>query len=337
MRFENGSQLARHAIGVVVRRTGLLADRIRAWERRYGAVEPARSATGRRLYSDADVYRLRLLRAAVDDGHSIGAVAHLDDRGLLELVAGGAPGAGESPGGKGLVGRAASRELDVHAVRERALDAVRRLDRRSLEEELTRTAARLSCAEMVERVLAPLMARVGELWRTGEMRPVQEHMASAVLRSFVGTLADRRRVSADAPKVVVSTPVRQRHEMGAVVVAACAAGEGWQPIYLGPDVAAEEIAAAARGSGARAVALSITFPPDDQEVSAELGRLGSLLPDGVELLVGGQGAPAYRDGVAAAGGRLVLGLADLRRRLAVLVDGDALDAREESRAGSQKE
>ena len=79
-------EVARHGIGVVARRTGLLADRIRVWERRYGAVEPVRSATGRRLYSDADVDRLRLLREVVDRGHAIGAVARLEIGRLAELA-----------------------------------------------------------------------------------------------------------------------------------------------------------------------------------------------------------------------------------------------------------
>jgi hypothetical protein len=55
MKMDSEEQKPRHPIGVVSRRTGLGQDVIRAWERRYGAVVPQRTDTGRRLYTDEDV------------------------------------------------------------------------------------------------------------------------------------------------------------------------------------------------------------------------------------------------------------------------------------------
>ena len=74
-----------HPIRVVARRTGLTPDVLRAWEKRYKAVEPDRSS-GRRLYSDADVDRLLLLRRATLGGRSIGQVAGLSTAELEELT-----------------------------------------------------------------------------------------------------------------------------------------------------------------------------------------------------------------------------------------------------------
>ena len=81
-----GSALRGHPIQVVMRRTGLSADVIRAWEKRYGVVAPHRSSSGRRLYSDADVERLRLLARATLTGRTIGQVASLTTTELIELV-----------------------------------------------------------------------------------------------------------------------------------------------------------------------------------------------------------------------------------------------------------
>ena len=78
---------ARHPIQVVARRTGLSADVIRVWERRYRVVEPQRASNARRLYSDADVERLTLLRQATAAGRRIGDVAALSTAALRELVA----------------------------------------------------------------------------------------------------------------------------------------------------------------------------------------------------------------------------------------------------------
>lgn len=74
----------RHPIGVVSARTGIPQDLLRAWEKRYDAVVPGRGATGRRLYTDADIDKLRLLKRAVATGRRISDVAALS---LEELKA----------------------------------------------------------------------------------------------------------------------------------------------------------------------------------------------------------------------------------------------------------
>lgn len=60
---------AHQGIKVVAQRTGLSAHLIRIWEKRYGAVEPERTETNRRLYSDEQIERLSLLRDITQNGH----------------------------------------------------------------------------------------------------------------------------------------------------------------------------------------------------------------------------------------------------------------------------
>ncbi len=308
----------RHSIGVAARRTGLKADLIRAWERRYGAVEPARSPTHRRLYSDDQVRRLQLLTRAVQGGRNIGDVASLSDGELEELIAGDAAAAALADERPGTLETAVGDGARAEALVDVCLAAIRRLDARALEAELERACVALSRTHLIERVLEPVLRAVGEQWRTGELRPAHEHMASAVVRSFLGGLTEAYAPPESAPRIVVTTPLRQRHEMGALLAAASAAAEGWDVLYLGPDLPAEEIAAAVRSSGAGAVGLSVTYPPDDPAIGGELARLGRLLPARVVLLVGGRGAPAYRAAIEDAGGRLMAGLEDLRELLAAL-------------------
>src|SRR5512145_2979484 len=76
----------RHPMRVVTRRTGLSAEILRVWERRYRVVTPARTQTGRRLYSDAEIERLHLLHRATLGGRSIGLVAALPTPALAKLV-----------------------------------------------------------------------------------------------------------------------------------------------------------------------------------------------------------------------------------------------------------
>ena len=75
-----------YPVQVVVRQTGLTAHVLRAWEKRYGAIRPTRSESGRRVYSDLDIRRLKLLSRVTKQGHPIGSVATLPDE-VLETLA----------------------------------------------------------------------------------------------------------------------------------------------------------------------------------------------------------------------------------------------------------
>jgi len=318
------SETPRHSIGVVARRTGLKPDLIRAWERRYGAVEPARSETRRRRYTDAEVRRLRLLHQAVDGGRSIGDIAHLPDAELEELIAGDAA-ASATAGGRATGGAAppaapwgGDQSEAAQAMLSSCLAAVRALDAGALERELDRASVALSRAHLLERLLVPLMEQIGELWEEGELRPLHEHLASSIVRSFLGGLRAVGDPAAGAPTIVLTTPVGQRHELGALMAASAATAVGWATLYLGPDLPAEEIAAGAVERGARAVGLSLTYPPDDPSLAGELARLRRLLPPGVEVVVGGRAASRYDDALGAIGAHRLEDLPSFRRILGTL-------------------
>jgi len=138
---------SRYPIRVVIARTGLTADVLRAWERRYGAVHPQRSAGGQRLYSEEDVTRLTLLRRATLAGHSIAEVARLRTEALEALV--------DEP--RAAAERAAA-DMDSAVVRS-ALAAAERLDGPALEATLKRAALALGTG-FVDRIAPRLLTEV---------------------------------------------------------------------------------------------------------------------------------------------------------------------------------
>lgn len=97
-----------------------------------------------------------------------------------------------------------------------------------------------------------------------------------------------------APHLIVTTSASQTHELGALIVAAAAVTEGWRVAYSGPNLPAEEIAAAAETLNAQAVALSIVHPPNDPHLVAELQLLRRSLPAEVVLLAGGRAVSRCR-------------------------------------------
>ncbi len=299
---------AGHSIKVVVQRTGLSAHVIRVWEKRYRAVVPVRTATNRRLYSDEDIAHLQWLQQAVQAGHSIGRIAHLPTPELVELV--GAEQAAAPLAQRPING--AGEAQDPSEFLEQALVAVQGLDAVALENQLARASIALSQRHLLEAVVQPLMERIGQMWQEGTLRVADEHMASAVVCSFVGNLRTSFQVSAAAPHIIATTPAGQLHEIGALLATVVATSEGWNSTFLGPNLPAEEIARAAAQKEAKAVLLSIVYPSDDPHLGGELVKLRRLLGDDIALLAGGRAAAHYRLFLNQAGGTVLANLSDLR-------------------------
>jgi len=290
MEQDSDSASKRHPMQVVTRRTGLGADLLRAWEKRYRAVQPGRSEGGHRLYSDEDIRRLTLLRRAAGGGHGIGRIAHMNESELEELIAVDREAVGPPPAGavSPLGGDPA-----LDRLLQACLDSVERLDVAGLEGTLSRAALAVGSFSLVRHLLVPLMTTIGDRWESGRLRIVHEHMATSSVRSLLGHLARSQRLGEDAPRMVTATPAGQRHEMGALMVAAAAIPGGWNVAYLGADLPAAEIAAGADQAGARLVALSIVHPASDPALGSELVRLRELLSPGVRIVAGGSAAPSY--------------------------------------------
>ncbi len=293
--------MLQHSMKSVVQRTGLSPHVIRVWEKRYRAVEPRRTPSNRRLYSDAEVRRLALLHAATKAGHSIGTIARLPDDQLQVLAGWVEKPAAAVPQANGKVAAADASGGFLPL----AMEAVRRLDTRGLESVLLRASLELGSQGLLQKLIAPLAIRLGELWQAGELTAAEEHFASAVVRGFLTSLARPYVQSEHAPLLVVATPAGQLHELGAVLVSAAAQGHGWRVAYLGPSLPAVEIAGAAIRSGARAVALSVVYPADDPSLPDEFKALRKCLPEAVPLVVGGRAAPAYRETLDALGAQVV--------------------------------
>ena len=146
---------------------------------------------------------------------------------------------------------------------------------------------------LLQQVLVPLIEAIGRLWHEGELRVAHEHVATAVIRTFLGNCTRPHSVAENSPTLVVTTPAGQMHELGAILAAAAAASHGWRVTYLGPCLPAEEIAGAAIQDKARAVAISLVYPEDDPRLEPELRRLRRLLPPEVALLIGGRAARSF--------------------------------------------
>ncbi len=302
----------RHPIQIVARRTGLTADVIRVWERRYGAVAPRRTGTNRRLYSDRDVERLLLLRRATLAGRSIGTVAAMSDRDLAAVVDADRRAATEIHGPA--EGGPAAPHLRA------ALTAVHDLDAPRVRAALHAAAVELGTPSLLQEVLAPLLVALGEAWRAGEIHVRHEHLASSLVRSLLDGVLDALGRSLGGPEIVVATPPGDAHELGALMVAVIAAAEGWRVTNLGSDVPLEDVAGAATARGARALAMSVVYRAGDPALAEGLRALRRSMPRDVTILVGGRAAASYDAVLREIGAEVPGDLAGARAALARLRD-----------------
>ena len=305
------SQELRHPIKVVCHRTGLTSHAIRVWERRYGLICCKRTATNRRLYSDEEIERLRLLKSLTNCGHRISNIACLTFEELYLLYKKEHPQP-PVPGGE-------SSSPLLHTTPEQCLacclEAVRRIEQQVLTDLLENARIRYGHRVTLLRVVAPFVHEVGEAWRKGEMRVAHEHLATAVVRDFLSLGARNYSIVPNAPEIIVCTPAAQTHEVGALLVAAAARDVGWRATYLGPSLPAEEIAACAKTRDVRAVALSIVYPGDDANIPGELTKLRKMLPSHVALLIGGRAAFGYHQALRIPDVQLISDLASLEASL----------------------
>jgi DNA-binding transcriptional MerR regulator len=257
----------RHPIRIAAKRAGLTPATLRAWERRYQAVEPGRSDGGQRLYSDRDVERLRTLRALTEVGRPISMVADLSDEGAVALLQKDRSAIETPPAVPG--------PAEPSRLVDQAYHQVVQLDPAGLERTLWRATMTLGASPFLSDVVGPLLTRIGEGWAAGEVTPGQEHLGTGVVERVLARLTDAAG-SGQGPALVVATLPGERHGLGARLVAAAAVLQGWAVTFLGTDLPEE-------------VAISVVQDRNGSSLRS-LWTLREILNADIMLVVGGAGA-----------------------------------------------
>ncbi|HSP71764.1 MAG TPA: cobalamin B12-binding domain-containing protein [Gaiellaceae bacterium] len=242
-----------YRIGELARRTGVSPDLLRAWERRYGLLEPVRTGGGFRVYSEADEQRVRAMQSHLEQGLAAAEAARLARAGEA------------APPAEAL--RAALLDFDELGA-QRALDVL---------------LAAFSSETVVVDVVLPLLREIGEGWQEGSVSVAQEHFASQLLRGRLLGLARGWGVGS-GPLALLACPPGERHDIGLIAFGLALRGRGWRIVFLGADTPLDTIAAEADRLGARLVVLALMAEPTGGR--AQLTALARRVP----LALGGTGA-----------------------------------------------
>jgi MerR family transcriptional regulator, light-induced transcriptional regulator len=261
-----------YSIQLVSRSSGITADTLRMWERRYGFPDPKRDVRGNRLYTDEDIERLQQVKRAMQAGFKPSEVVSKPLADVARLVSRVAP---------------VHRSVDEQAAGSSLIDTLVKGNATRARSEIRRAALALGPRAFVVEYVAPLVAEIGRRWAAGRLEIHQEHLAADLLctqlRALFSSFED-----AGAPVVAMATLSGEHHQLGLWMAALYLVSEGASVRVLGPDLPAEEIVRAVHGLHANVAAVSISLSADLHAVRQDLSRMLALLPSSVELWAGGE-------------------------------------------------
>lgn len=259
------------SIGDICSETGLSADVVRVWERRYGFPVPVRLPSGHRRYQQGDLNRLRLMAEAVAQGHRPALVARSAEVALKRLL-----------------------QPEDNPRVERLFAAVLAMETEPMRTLLRESQVELGWKPCLQQVVAPLLDRIGMAWAEGSIGIHHEHLVTEVLEDFLRSLRLACQVQPSRGAVLLCTLPGERHRLGLLMAGLAYASLGARTELLGVDLPVASIAQAARVLKVDRVAVSLSIQSAGESTRRLLMDLKDRLPAGCRLLIGGQGAARTR-------------------------------------------
>lgn len=277
------------SIQIASKVSGVGIHTIRAWERRYGTLHPDRDASGRRIYSEADIEKLTLLNDLCKMGHSIRHIAPLesdklkDIRGKFEKVEKTRPQAAED-----------QEPFDAQEVLGHLISALEHYKLDIISHEISKIKKTLNLKKVVFEILVPLLNRVGVLVDQGILSIAQEHSLSSILKFHLGHVIYHhvQKPQRNQHKIVLSTPCDEHHEFGILMAALLCCHYGLDFGYLGVNLPAESLLEAADALDAGIIILGTSQAMDQESHKLDnyLEKVVRGLQKQQKVWVGGMGA-----------------------------------------------
>jgi DNA-binding transcriptional MerR regulator len=259
-------------IGELAKRAGVSPELLRAWEQRYGLLQPTRTPGGFRLYSAADEARVQRMQSLVSGGLAAAQAARL-------ILSGG--------GGEPAPGTVSASATIVDEESANLAASLDRLDEQAANIALDRLFSAYTVEMVLQDVVLPYLHRLGERWEAGEISVAQEHFASNLLRGRLLGLAQGWG-QGQGPGAVLACLPGEHHELGLLVFGVALRRRGWRITYLGTDSPIGAVADTAR-SVLPAVVVLLSMNPDNfLDHARQIEQLANQVP----VVIAGTGATA---------------------------------------------
>ena len=220
----------------VLRETGLAADTLRAWERRYGLPTPQRTAGGHRLYSQYDIETIKWLIARQAEGLSISRAVDLWNE---QTASGSDPLAALAPTSMILAQSASATstpDTTLDAIRAEWITACVNFNETLAEQALNKAFSIFPVESVCVEVLQKGMSEIGDLWYENRASVQQEHFASGLAMRRLDALLSASPAPTRPQTVVVGCPPTEWHTFTPLLLALLLRRRGLNVIYLGANV-----------------------------------------------------------------------------------------------------
>ena len=259
-------------IGDLSARTGVATYQLRTWERRYGLLQPRRSAGNYRLYAPADESRVRLMQRYLSEGVGPAQAAELTIAARFAVSVG---------GGREVPAR------EVKAAHREIRAALARFDETSAQRTLERLLVGFTPATVSRDVLLPYMHELGEQWNAGRVTIAEEHFATNFFQARLYALA-RGWDRGLGPRVLLACAPGEQHNLALVVFGIALHELGWRITYLGSDTPIEALAETAEICNPELTVVAATMRQRLQRHAQQLSSFNSRWA----LALGGPGSRA---------------------------------------------
>ncbi|MDX2431245.1 MAG: MerR family transcriptional regulator, partial [Bacteroides sp.] len=220
--------MAVYSIRELEKLSGIKAHTIRIWEKRYKLIEPHRTNTNIRYYSDANLKKILNVAVLNRQGMKISHISLLTDQELKEAII---------------------RETRTTSSHETLVDslivAMIDLDQYILDSIINKSISKLGLKETVTEVLYPFLAKVGILWQSEKVNPVQEHLVTSLIRQKIIAATDKLPSTffPEAKKFVLMLPEGEWHELALLLAQYMVREANHEVIYLGQSVPYSDVLA----------------------------------------------------------------------------------------------
>jgi MerR family transcriptional regulator, light-induced transcriptional regulator len=248
-------------IGEFARRVGVSPELLRAWERRYGLLQPIRSEGGFRLYTGEDQDRVERMKRALDEGLSAAQAA------------------------RHALTPARPAEAALEHARTRLLAAARDYDEAAVHSILDEALAAFALETVLRELLLPALHAIGDEWARGELEVGQEHFATTLIRERLLALS-RHWSRGGGPLAILACPPRELHDIGLIAFGLVLRSHGWRILYLGANTPVDTVVNAAAEMKSQLVVVASMDSALLEAVDSELRRLAHS----TRLVLSGLGA-----------------------------------------------
>ena len=267
-------------IKAVVQKTGIPADTVRAWERRYGVPHPQRTETGRLLYSEHDIAAIRWLRERTHAGMTI-------SQAILQLRSLGDEALAEPPPAPDLGPR------NFETLADELLTALLAFDHQTANGVVEEAFALYRVEEVCLHLFSPVLVEIGERWHRHEATIAQEHFASHFIQRRLSALLQAYAPAAGRGVIVTACAPDELHELGILMLSVFLVRRAWQVVYLGANVPITDLVQTAARLQPDLICLSASNSRTAQTLIAAAGAIAQL-PDPRPLVAFG-GDPFNHD------------------------------------------